>query len=181
MPTDIKIRRFADGDALHVQAQRIWIILVALAQGHRLFEGVSPRQQSTITYGELAHMMGKSSQAGITLMRQLFIVGEYCKMNDLPCLNALVVQSTGKKRCGEGVVLSDGVMDDRVERRAVLKFDWFQVGVPSTGTLRRVYAERRPAPSAAARTPARQEARRSTPGASAVRRAVGGGEGSVAV
>jgi hypothetical protein len=142
MASEIKLRRYLDGDPLHVQAQRIWIILVALAQGHRMFEGISRRNHSTITYGQLAHFLRKPPQAGITLTRQLYIVGEYCKLNGLPCLNALVVGAT-TGRCGDGVVLSDGVTDDRVERRAVLGFDWFTVGTPSTGTLRRVYAERR--------------------------------------
>jgi len=133
------IRRYARGDQLHVTAQRIWMILVALAQAPRLPDvavGKGGRRVPTITYGELADMIGRSFQAGRTMNRELLIIGEYCKLNNLPCLNALVVNLEGD--CGHGVVLSQGSAG--AERRAIAKVDWFALGVPTTGTLRKLYA-----------------------------------------
>jgi hypothetical protein len=65
------------------------------------------KRPSTMTYGRLAQAMGyPDRQAGITLARQLGIIGEYCKMNDIPSLNAIIVnQETGEP--GSGVVLRD--------------------------------------------------------------------------
>ena len=133
------IRRYGRGDQLHVTAQRVWIILVALAQAARLPEVTIKKQARsapTITYGELADLVGRGFQAGRTLSRELMIVGEYCKRNGLPCLNAMVTYKDGD--CGDGVVLS--AADARSERRAIASVDWFEYGVPTTGTLRKLYA-----------------------------------------
>ena len=67
-------------------------------------------------------------------------MGEYCKLNGLPCLNAMVVYKDGD--CGDGVVLS--AADSRTERRKVADVDWFRYGVPTTGTLRKLYSAVRP-------------------------------------
>ena len=85
------IRRFGRGDRLHVQAQRIWMILA----GHVSGSGERRRRgELTLTYGELALRMGyDDTRAGHMLSRQLGIVGEYCLLNDLPALNAIVVNS----------------------------------------------------------------------------------------
>ena len=85
------IRRFGRGDRLHVQAQRIWMILA----GHVSGNGERRRRgELTLTYGELALRMGyDDTRAGHMLSRQLGIVGEYCLLNDLPALNAIVVNS----------------------------------------------------------------------------------------
>jgi hypothetical protein len=129
------IRRYKAGDRLYVQAQRIWLILVAFVSSPTR----GPTDEKTITYGELAELMGyPDKRAGHTLGRQLGIVGRYCRLNDLPALNAIVVdQTTGAP--GEGVLLRDG-RTVKQEQKAVLAQDWFQFGVPTTGTLRKVWA-----------------------------------------
>jgi hypothetical protein len=128
-----QIKRFRRGDRLHVQAQHIWLILVAFVMSWQR----TRKGRSTMTYGELAQAMGyPDRQAGITLARQLGLVGEYCKMNDIPPLNVIVVnQGTGEP--GAGVVLRDG-RSVRQEQSAVLKEDWFRFRVPTTGTFRKV-------------------------------------------
>lgn len=127
------IKRFGRGDRLHVQAQRVWLILVAFV----MHSDRDPRNPSTMTYGELAEAMGYDDpRAGITLARQLGIVGEYCKANDLPPLNTVVVnQSTSVP--GSEVVLRDG-RTVRQEQAAVMREDWFRYRVPTTGTFRKV-------------------------------------------
>lgn len=133
------IRRYGRGDQLHVTAQRVWTILLALAQAARLPEVTVKRQRRsapTITYGELADLVGRGFQAARTLSRELMIVGEYCRRNGLPCLNAMVTYKDGD--CGDGVVLS--AADARAERRAIAAVDWFEYGVPTTGTLRKQYS-----------------------------------------
>ena len=45
-----------------------------------------------MTYGELAERMGYADRrAGHMLSRQLGIIGEFCRLNDLPALNSVVV------------------------------------------------------------------------------------------
>ena len=123
-------RKFAAGDRVHVQAQQIWQLLVAILIS-RKFEG--HQAQIKVTYGDLAKAMGKPSQAGRSLIKPLWIIGEFCKDVGIPTLNSIVVnKATGIP--GEHVVLSDGrsVAD---EMRAVNAYDWAQISPPTRGTL----------------------------------------------
>jgi hypothetical protein len=137
MPAGIPpIRRYAVGDRLYVQAQRIWLILASFVSG--MTRGSTDR--TTLSYGELALCMGYGdARAGHMLGRQLGIVGNYCVLNGLPPLNVIVVnQDTGVP--GDEVVLRPG-RTVRQEQRAVFSQDWFEVGVPSTGTLRKIWEQ----------------------------------------
>lgn len=131
-----KIREYGPGDRVYVQAQRIWLILTGFVSG-------DPTRPSygkirTMTYGELALRMGYStSQAGRTLGRQLGIVGRCCLDNNLPALNSIVVNTTTGLP-GDHVVLTPG-NTIKEEQRAVSKWDWYSVGVPTTGMLRKVW------------------------------------------
>ena len=123
-------RKFAAGDRVHVQAQQIWQLLAALLIARR-FEG--KQAQVTITYGDLAKAMGKPSQAGRSLIKPLWIIGEFCKDVGLPTLNSIVVNKlTGLP--GEHVVLSDG-RSIPAEMKAVNAYDWAQISPPTRGTL----------------------------------------------
>lgn len=129
------IRRYGPGDRLPVQAQRIWLILAGQVSGRYT---LPPQSARTVTYGELALRMGYAdTRAGHMLSRQLGIVGHYCLMNDLPALNAMVVNATTNEPGGD-VVLTPG-RSFRDELRAIYRQDWYEVGVPSTGTLRKVW------------------------------------------
>lgn len=133
-PTNIPpIRRYARGDRIHVQAQRIWLILTGYVSGRKL----SLSSSRLMTYGDLAVRMGYTSRAGLTLGRQLGIVGNYCLMNDLPALNSIVVNVLTDEP-GKRVVLSPGMTFNK-DMRAVYRQDWYEVGVPTTGTLRKVW------------------------------------------
>lgn len=128
------IRQYKEGDRLHIQAQRIWLILAAFVS--------SPIRKTTdrkmLTYGDLAELMGYDRRAGHTLARQLGIVGHYCLRNGLPTLNSIVVnQNTGEP--GDDVVLTKG-RSPKEERRAVMATNWLEYGIPSTGTLRKMWA-----------------------------------------
>jgi hypothetical protein len=129
-----EIRRYDVGDRIYVQAQRIWLILVAFVKSPTR----RPGDPKTITYGEVAEQMGyPDKRAGHMLSRQLGIIGEYCRLNDLPTLNSIVVnQTTGVP--GEDVLLRDGC-SVKEEQRAVMTEDWFALRVPSTGTFRKVW------------------------------------------
>ncbi len=125
-----KPRKFCSGDRVHVQAQQIWQLLVSILISRSL---VGKRQDVTITYGDLAIAMGKVSQAGRSLIKPLWIIGEYCKDVGLPTLNSIVVNKlTGIP--GDHVVLSDG-RSIAAEMKAVNNYDWSQVSPPSGGTL----------------------------------------------
>jgi hypothetical protein len=128
-----KLRRYAVGDRIYVQAQRIWLVLTGFVSSPIR----KPSDPETITYGELAVAMGMDPRAGVTLGRQLGIVGRFCLDNDLPALNAIVVNAeTGFP--GDYVVLSPG-KTARKEQKAVLVQDWYEVGVPTTSQLRKVW------------------------------------------
>ena len=129
-----EIKRYDIGDRIYVQAQRIWLILVAFVKGPTR----KPGDPKTITYGEVAELMGyPDRRAGHMLSRQLGIIGEYCRLNDLPALNSIVVnQTTGVP--GEDVLLRDG-RTVKEEQRAVMIEDWFSLRIPTTGTLRKVW------------------------------------------
>lgn len=128
------IRRYGLGDRLPVQAQRIWLILSGFVSGRE----IRSSSALTLTYGELALRMGYAdTRAGHMLSRQLGIVGNYCLMNDLPALNAMVVNAVTKEPGGD-VVLTPG-RTFRQELSAIYRQDWYEVGVPTTGTLRKVW------------------------------------------
>jgi hypothetical protein len=135
MPAVPRIKRYSRGDRLYVQAQQIWLILVA----HVMKSKRKGNAVSTITYGELALAMGyNDARAGHTLGRQLGIVGDYCKLNNLPTLNSIVVIDDGTDRPGADVVLRKG-RTFRQEQKAVMREDWFKLRVPTTGTFRKVW------------------------------------------
>lgn len=134
MAGSAKLRRYAAGDRLNVQAQRIWLILASFVSGPTR----RPKDARTITYGDLAIRMGYADgRAGHTLARQLGIVGYCCLANGLPALNSIVVNAvTGAP--GHDVVLGEGRTVAQ-EQLAVFRQDWHQVGVPTTGMLRAVW------------------------------------------
>lgn len=118
---------------VYIQAQQAWLILVAHVMA-------GPKRPKTITYGELAEKMGyESRRAAISLGRPLGVIGEYCRLNDLPTLNSIVVNDwTGDP--GTGVLVRDGY-EGKIpkEQRDVYKVNWFNFRVPTTGTLRKVW------------------------------------------
>jgi hypothetical protein len=129
-----KVKKYATGDRLHVQAQRIWLILVAFV----MHSERNPKKPSTTFYGDLALAMGYADRrAGHTLGRQLGIIAQFCRDNDLPALNSIVIgQDTLQP--GAEVMLRDG-KTVKEEQAAVMKQDWFEIRVPTTGTFRRVW------------------------------------------
>ena len=139
LPKSLQARSFERGDPRHVQAHRVYIILVAhvMAVAQKSNRPQGPRRRDVlITYGELAKRMGMSPLAGMTLGIPLGIVAEYCRMNDLPTLNSIVVgQETGAP--GEGVLVREG-NTYKEEQREAANEDWFSYRVPAPGTFRRV-------------------------------------------
>jgi hypothetical protein len=129
------LRQFGPGDRIYVQAQQVWLILVAIV----MLSERNPKRPTTISYGELAQKMGfKDKRAGHMLGRQLGIVGQYCKIHDLPTLNAIVVhESDGKP--GKGVITRSG-KHPTDEQSATMRVDWFRIRVPTTGTFRSVWS-----------------------------------------
>ena len=124
------------GDRVYVQAQRIWLILSAHAVLRRETR-CNGFRKGLLGYGDLAELMGKDRRAGITLTRQLGIVGHYCLEHELPPLNVIVVnQNTGEP--GADVVLTPG-SSIRQDQRKVLRFPWFEMRPPSIKSLKDVF------------------------------------------
>lgn len=127
------VKRFGKGDRVYVQAQQIWMILIA----HVMQTPKKMARPPLITYGAVAELMGMDRRAGHTLARQLGIIANYCIPNGLPPLNVIVVNQTSNMP-GDDVIYRKGkkIPD---EQRAVYDFDWFSVRVPTTGTFRKVW------------------------------------------
>lgn len=129
---------FETGDRLYVQAQRIWLILVAFVKESP--EGPGRPRPKLITYGDLAMRMGAADgRAGHTLGRQLGIIGAFCLANKLPALNAIVVNGQTLQPGAEVVLTPDRTVVQ--EQVAVSNYDWYTVRVPTTGTFRQVWDE----------------------------------------
>ena len=130
-----KLSFYAPGDRIYAQAQQIWMILVGIVIAHQV--GGAKGLPATITYGDVAELMGKGRQAGRTLTRQLWMIGEYCRDNGIPTLNSIVVnRETGLP--GHDVVLSSGnTAADEI--RNVSRYEWAKVRIPSIATFRDVW------------------------------------------
>lgn len=132
------MKTYGKGDRVYVQAQQIWQILTAHAMLRRPV-GRSLRD-SLLHYADLAELMGKHRKAGITLSRQLGIVGVHCVNHGQPPLNVIVVnQETGEP--GTDVVLTPG-STVRKDQRQVFRCDWFRIRPPSVKALKDVYYSR---------------------------------------
>lgn len=123
-------KHFGVGDRANVQAQQIWLVLVANVMCSKR----DAKRPWTITYGDLAKLMGRDPRAGRNLRLGLGVVGAYCKLNDLPTLNSIVVnEKTGAP--GDHVVVREGRTAAK-EQIAAMKEDWFSHRVPTTGAFR---------------------------------------------
>lgn len=134
----VPAKYYQKGDALYVQAQQIWSILIGfvMMKKYPVGDHRAANFYDLITYSELADLMGRPG-AQRTLSRQLGIVGHYCVMNDLPPLNIIVVNKDSELP-GDGAVLRKG-RTVAEEMGAVGAFNWFDVRPPTVGALRKVY------------------------------------------
>ena len=128
---------FGEGDRIWAQAQQIWVVLAGMATAKQVS---SETDLPLITYGELAEVLGKPRQAGRTLTRQLWMIGEYCKFNRLPTLNSIVVNQETRLP-GHDVVLSSGNTSIAKELRDVASYDWAKVRIPTVATFRDVWEQ----------------------------------------
>jgi len=55
-----EIKSFGAGDRVYVQAQQVWLVLVA----YIMSSGRNPEKPCTIPYGKLAQKLGKDPRAG---------------------------------------------------------------------------------------------------------------------
>lgn len=125
------LRKFARGDRVYIKAQQVWVILVA-----HVMTTKGPWRNRLMTYGDLAEIMGLDRRAGIGLGRELGIVGHYCIKNHLPGLNCVVI---GEETNAPGPGVVHRASNWKEDARDVMKIDWFQFRVPTTGTFRQVW------------------------------------------
>jgi hypothetical protein len=130
--TGISLRYFKKGDRIYVRASQIWLILVAQVMGSK-----SHNQQATITYGDLAVLMGYNRNFSLALGKYLYLVGAMCEENGIPCLNYVVVNKDGHP--GIGVHLGKTPKDHENEVKKIYDFDWFGLKIPSPGSFRKIY------------------------------------------
>lgn len=132
------MKTYQRGDSIPKQAQQVSLVLVSVAvlkPNDESYTGAWNR--GLLTYGALAKMMGKSPQAGVTLTRQLGIIGKFCEEHDLPALNSIVVNKR-RGQPGDDVMLAT-TNDVEEEQSQVSRVDSFSILPPTISQLRRVY------------------------------------------
>ncbi|WP_407261984.1 hypothetical protein, partial [Klebsiella quasipneumoniae] len=98
-----KIKSFPEvGSRREEQAHFVWIALTSWC----LFN-----KNKTITYGELAKLIGYPAQAGRTLAEALGTVSLYCLYNDLPPLSCIVVAKNTNHPGWEGMIPSNSSLE----------------------------------------------------------------------
>ena len=126
-----KIKSFPEvGSRREEQAHFVWIALTSWC----LFN-----KNKTITYGELAKLIGYPAQAGRTLAEALGTVSLYCLYNDLPPLSCIVVAKNTNHPGWEGMIPSNSSLEK--EQNKAWETSWNLYRTPSVGTLRRAREE----------------------------------------
>lgn len=118
------------GARRYEQAHFIWIALSGW---------ITHQKGETITYGELAELLGYDAQAGRTLAEALGMVSLYCLYNDLPPLSCIVVAKNSNTPGWEGMIPNGSSLTK--EQKKVWKTKWHLFRTPSPGTFRRVKEE----------------------------------------
>ena len=119
------VRRFHE-QPVEIRAQQVWIILIGAAANRQ-----------TITYLELALLMGFNENSRHIVPQFLDPVARYCQREDLPALTVLVV-SEASGQPGDGLLpfIRRGYTYE-AERELVYQEDWYQYRVPSQNDFRR--------------------------------------------
>lgn len=118
------------GARRHEQAHFVWIALAAWVQHHK---------NQTITYGELAELLGYDPKAGRTLTEALGTVSLYSLYNNLPPLSCIVVAKNSNTPGWEGMIPENSNLAK--EQQRVWNTDWHLFRTPTPGTFRRVREE----------------------------------------
>lgn len=115
------IRHFSDDASYATRALQIYLILIGAA--HR---------RQTLTYGQLAELMGYEQAAGV-LAGMLNRVMDWCNNNGLPALTAIVVNNiSGIPGSGLGTVENN---DFPAEQQKVYKYSWYLIFPPTLDEL----------------------------------------------
>lgn len=120
------MRAFDDEANVPARAVQIWQILI----------GAAVRRQ-TVTYGQLAKIMGFGG-AGV-FGQMLYAIHLYCDANDLPYLNAIVVNKATGEPGGEYPAPRASI--PRTHAR-VWEYPWHAYYVPSQADLRASWESR---------------------------------------
>lgn len=121
-----KLKKFVEGEVRrYEQAHIIWGIL----------SGWIAIKKKTITYGELAELMGYSPHAGRTLGAALGIVSIYCLYNKLPPISVIVVGKVTKVPGWQEMIRHGETLES--EQKLVFSTPWYTYRTPTVGTLRK--------------------------------------------
>jgi hypothetical protein len=134
---NVLIERPSRGVRIWSLAEQLWGILAAFA----VFSSRQHGHPKTITYEELASLMGKDSDlAGHMLSRPLELIGRLCLLSGVPPLNVIVVsRETGGP--GAEVLLRIGSTVEQ-DQLAVADHDWFRWRPPSGNMFRIIWETR---------------------------------------
>lgn len=136
----LKLKMYGYGDRIFVQAQQIWLILIAHVFSKKMLAEKCKDHQPenpTITYGEVSMRMGHpEKRAAITTIRPLKIIGRFCEINGIPPLDCIVVSDeTGVPG---GNLWTNEDLDEL--QKSVMEYpEWFFIRPPTTGALRNVW------------------------------------------
>jgi len=128
------LKRYKPDDQNFTQAQQIWAILSGYAE-FQIDE--SSWGKGKVTYSDLTRRMGLNSSFARIISTRLDIIANFCKQNNLPALNVIVVSKSDGKP-GHAVLLSQfNNTDDETE--AVLNTNWYEIRIPSIREFREAH------------------------------------------
>ena len=86
-----------------------------------------------INYGELGQLIGFQAPAGMPMIEPVKYIYSYCRMNELPLMNANVVRKDTNQPGWDDMFKSEAELLD--EQDKVLHFEWGYVHRPSVEDL----------------------------------------------
>lgn len=129
-------KRLTSGVRVWAQAEQMWAILT----GFVMFSAEMTGRPKTITYGDVAKLMGyDSALAGHTLGRPLELIGKLCLTSGLPPLNVVVVSKETGFPGAEVLLRPDSNVD--ADQQAVGEINWFSWRAPNANTFRTIWDE----------------------------------------
>jgi len=138
--TMIDVQFYPTKKTRDIQAHQIWLILVGwVVLGCSGKMGEQKKGSRLITYGELAVLMGYTAQSGVTLSKALAKIRNFCRQNNLPELNLIVVNfETGEP--GDEASDADG-KSIVAEQKKVLETNWFGIRQPPIRAFREALSD----------------------------------------
>ena len=134
MTTEVYCRIFENsGERAHDRAHQIWVYVIGVLMHRSRFSD----EVEDVPYGDISEALFGHRQGSRGLFQALGMIAAYCEYADLPPLNVVVVRADSRE---PGVSVMTGKWTLAAARKAVLKYDWLTVQIPTPGTFRNAWS-----------------------------------------